>query len=132
MVLGTTRVVMGVTLGDPGMGGIKLYEVTANGAAEQAGLKAGDVILTIDGRPTQTDTAFRDSLSNKQPGDRVDVAYSRDGKQLDTKVFVVPETVEPKGGRPEAAVGAAGTTAFRARGASRPTSSRSSASNTRT
>jgi immune inhibitor A len=100
MALGTTRVVLNVTLGDPGMGGIKLFEVTPNGTAEQAGLKAGDVILTIDGRPTQTDTAFRDALANKQPGDRVEVAYSRDGKQHETKVFVVPDTVEPKGGRP--------------------------------
>ncbi len=98
MVLGTSRAVMGVTLGDPGKGGIKLAEVEGKGPADQAGLKAGDVILSLDGRPTQTDTAFRDSLANKQPGDRVDVAYSRDGKQADTKVFVMAETVTPKGG----------------------------------
>ena len=90
---------MGVTLGDPGKGGITIYEVEAKGPADQAGLKAGDVILTLDGRPTQTDTAFRDALSTKQPGDRVDVVYSRDGKQAETKVFVMPEAVERKGGR---------------------------------
>ena len=57
------------------------------------------MILTLDGRPTQTDTAFRDSLATKQPGDRVDVVYARDGKQAETKVFVMPEPVERKGGR---------------------------------
>ena len=58
MVLGTSRAVMGVTLGDPGKGGIKLAEVEGKGPADQAGLKVGDVILSLDGRPTQTDTAF--------------------------------------------------------------------------
>jgi M6 family metalloprotease-like protein len=93
------RVLMGVTLGDPGGGGIALYDVEAKGPADQGGMKVGDVVLSIDGRPTQTDTAFRDALSSKQPGDRVDVVYSRGGKQIETKVFVVPEVVERKGGR---------------------------------
>ena len=96
---GTTRVLMGVTLGDPGKGGIAIAEVAPNGPAEQGGIKPGDVVLTLDGRPTQTDTAFRDALADKLPGDRVNVVYSRNGKQLDTKVFVVPEVIERKGGR---------------------------------
>ena len=126
------RVVMGVTLGDPGKGGITIYEVEAKGPADQAGHQGRRRGPTLDGRPTQTDTAFRDALSTKQPGDRVDVVYSRDGKQAETKVFVMPETVERQG-RPRLRRGAAGgTIASRGPGASRPTSSPSSASSTRT
>ncbi len=97
--LSTARAVMGVTLGEPGMGGLKIAEVTANGPAEMAGIQAGDVIISLDGRAIQTDTAFRNSLSNKQPGDRVNVVYTRKGEQAETRVFLVPEVVEPKGGR---------------------------------
>ena len=130
-VANTTRVVMGVTLGNPGKGGITIDEVTASGPAEQGGIKAGDVVLSIDGRSTQTDTAFRDSLANKLPGDRVNVVYLRGGKQMDTKVTVVPEEPERKGRR---GFGGGGGWDDRspAPGASRATSSPSSASSTRT
>ena len=73
MSANTTRVVMGVTLGDPGKGGITIDEVTASGPAEQGGIKAGDVV-PLDRRPIHANR-YRLSrrIANKLPGDRVNV-----------------------------------------------------------
>jgi M6 family metalloprotease-like protein len=93
-----TRVLMGVTLGDPAKEGITLYEVEAKGPADQAGMKAGDVVLSIDGRDTRSADGFRAALANKQPGDRVEVVYLRGETRMDTKAIVVAEQITPKGG----------------------------------
>jgi M6 family metalloprotease-like protein len=95
----TGRVVMGVTLGGARpSGGVRLDEVTANGPAATAGLKAGDVVLKMDGKDVEGDTGFRDLLADKKPGDRVDVIAERDGNRIEARVFVTAEEEPRRGG----------------------------------
>lgn len=71
--------VMGVRAaqGQGALPGVLLDHVAPGGAAEQAGVKRGDVILSIDGRPTPTIDALKQALTGKGPGARVQVVVQR-------------------------------------------------------
>jgi S1-C subfamily serine protease len=56
---------LGEFLGVPGRKGVLLMEVVKDSPAEQAGLKAGDVIISADGHPVQSVT---DVTSYLKPG----------------------------------------------------------------
>ncbi len=70
--------------------GVDVKAVAAGGAAAEAGLKAGDRILTIDGRWTDTLGDAYTAASFASPGKPVTVTLRRDGKQI--KVPVSPKT----------------------------------------
>ena len=61
--------------------GIYVTEVTADGAAEEAGLRKGDVITAIDGKEIQKFGELQESIVNHRPGDKVNVTYLRDKKE---------------------------------------------------
>jgi serine protease Do/serine protease DegQ len=60
--------------------GALVSQVVDGSAAEKAGIKAGDVITAINGRPVKDASALRNSIGLLRIGDRVDVALLRDGK----------------------------------------------------
>jgi S1-C subfamily serine protease len=70
--------------------GVDVKAVASGGAAAEAGLKAGDRILTIDGRWTDTLGDAYTAASFAKPGKPVTVTFRRDGKEL--KVPVSPKT----------------------------------------
>jgi len=49
--------------------------------AAQAGIRAGDVILAVNGQPTDSVTALQSVLATLKPGDQVRVRLSRAGSQ---------------------------------------------------
>ncbi|MFD0901088.1 S1C family serine protease, partial [Actinomadura sediminis] len=55
--------------------------VTPNGPADKAGIKPGDVITKIDGRPIQDATDLIAQIRSRAPGDQVKVTYERDGRE---------------------------------------------------
>lgn len=57
--------------------GIYISEVNADGAAEDAGLKKGDVIVSIDGKKITKMAELQEYLFMKKPGDQVKVTYLR-------------------------------------------------------
>ena len=57
----------------------------ALGAAEAAGVKAGDRLLTIDGRWTDTITDAFTAASTVKPGREVVVVVKRSGKEVKLK-----------------------------------------------
>ena len=57
--------------------------------AAKAGLKAGDVILNIDGQPTPTSKDVNQVMGKYKPGDKVTMEITRDGKPLKLKVDLV-------------------------------------------
>ncbi len=61
--------------------GIYVAEVSADGAAAEAGLKEGDVITAVDGKKIEKFGELQELLTNHRPGDKVTVTYLRDKKQ---------------------------------------------------
>jgi serine protease Do len=62
--------------------------------ASKAGLKAGDIIVELNGIPVDSNTHLVHLVADILPGDTVDLKYYRDGKLASTKVTVAKRTVE--------------------------------------
>ncbi|MFF2951212.1 S1C family serine protease [Kitasatospora sp. NPDC057965] len=60
--------------------------VTPGGAADQAGLKPGDVITKLGGSPIENGPALVSKIWTHKPGETVDVEYTRNGQTATTKV----------------------------------------------
>lgn len=61
--------------------GVYLSGVTDDGSAKDAGLQEKDVIVAIDGEPVETAAALQEKVGRHRPGDKLEVAYLRKGKQ---------------------------------------------------
>ncbi len=61
--------------------GVYVASVTENGAAREAGLKAGDVILTIEGKKVNSNAELQELLSQYRPGDEVKIGVKRNGSE---------------------------------------------------
>jgi len=62
--------------------------------AAKAGLKAGDIIVELNGVPVDSNTHLVHLVADIHPGDTVHLKYYRDGKLAATKVTVAKRTVE--------------------------------------
>lgn len=93
---------MSVTLGvmpdyaDESKSGMKLSDVREGGPAAKAGVKGGDVIVGIGGKPIATIYDYMESLGRYKPGDVVDVAVKRDGKDVVLRVELGKSNAAPK------------------------------------
>ena len=63
------------------MEGIYVAKVLEESSAEEAGLKAGDVITAIYGKEMNKMADLQEYLAKKRPGDKVSVSYLRDKKK---------------------------------------------------
>lgn len=61
--------------------GIYVAEVIRGGAADKAGVKAGDVIQEISGYAVKTNAELQEQLAKYTPGNTVRFVLSRDGKE---------------------------------------------------
>lgn len=73
------------------MEGIYVAKVTEESAAEEAGMKEGDVITAIDGKPVNKMAELQEVLAKKRPGDKVTVTYLRDKKKATKTVTLKNE-----------------------------------------
>lgn len=73
------------------MEGIYVAKVTEESAAEEAGMKEGDVITSIDGKPVNKMAELQEVLAKKRPGDKVTVTYLRDKKKATKTVTLKNE-----------------------------------------
>lgn len=85
------RIGVGVVLGRNEGKGVRLVAVTPEGPAAKAGLKVGDVLTGVDGKPIsgEGDAAVdsaRALLTGLKEGQKLDLAYLRDGKASRTQV----------------------------------------------
>jgi len=61
--------------------GVYLSRVNPGSAAEDAGLRLGDVITSVNGNVVKRTPELQEQVAQFRPGDRVDVDYSRNGKR---------------------------------------------------
>ena len=68
--------------------GVYVGGVTVNGGADKAGIKEGDVILSIDGLDVNTNAELIERVSQHRPGDKVNLVVKRDGKRKQFTVIL--------------------------------------------
>lgn len=66
--------------------GVYISDVTENGSAKEAGLRAGDVIMNIEGVAVNSTSELLELIGQHRPGDKVNVAVRRDGRDMDFNV----------------------------------------------
>jgi putative serine protease PepD len=77
---------LGVSTEPDPSGGAAIHDVTSGSAADQAGLKAGDVITKVDDTAITSPDDLASAINGHQPGDQVTVTYQRDGQTKTAKV----------------------------------------------
>src|SRR5580704_1868519 len=77
--LGITAETLADASGQPA--GVGVVTAQPGGPAAHAGIRAGDIILAVDGKTTDSVTALQSVLAAVKPGDQVRVRLSRDGTQ---------------------------------------------------
>jgi putative serine protease PepD len=60
--------------------------ITPGGAAEKAGLKAGDIITKLNDRPITGYQELFSEIWSHRPGDKVTITYTRDGRTATTEL----------------------------------------------
>ena len=66
--------------------GVYVESVNQGGAAEEAGIKAKDVIVKIDNTNIGSPSDLQETVAEHHPGDKINVTYFRDGKEASATV----------------------------------------------
>lgn len=69
-----------------GQQGAQIGMVQSGSPADQAGLKAGDVITAVDGNAVTSPQDLRQRIFGHQPGDQVTITYTRAGASAQASV----------------------------------------------
>jgi serine protease Do len=70
--------------------GVLVAEVVKDSPAQKAGIQNGDIILRLDGREVQDNSAFRNTVALLPPDNTVRMTVFRDGKEVEIKARVAP------------------------------------------
>jgi serine protease Do len=68
--------------------GVLVQEVQPGGPADKAGIKAGDIITTVDGRSIKDGDDLVNEIASRRPSSTIRLGYLRNGKQDDTTVTI--------------------------------------------
>jgi len=79
----------------PGVKGILISSVEEHGPADRAGLRQKDVILSLNGTPTQEVNRFRRLVAEAPVGARVGLEILRDGRTIQRMVELVRRPDDP-------------------------------------
>jgi len=71
-----------------GSGGVTVSAVTAGSPAEQAGLKVGDTIISVDSKPVKNGDELVSDIASRKPGSKVPLGFVRNGKKQEATVTV--------------------------------------------
>lgn len=90
--------------------GVLVDDVDPKGPAAAAGLRAGDIITAIDGKPLRDMVALRNRVAQRRPGTKVELAVARAGamRKVSLELGVLPGQDPPRskkkpGARPKPA-----------------------------
>lgn len=78
--------VIGVIAGDSVEGGMALQAVIEGGPAAEAGIRTGDILMSINGRPIGNLRKLHAELARHKAGNVILVGISREGQKLTRKV----------------------------------------------
>ncbi len=89
---GPRRAMLGVNLGgaEPNGGGVRVEGVSPGGPAAEAGVKPGDVIVAIEAKPVATGRELVRAMESIEPGEKVELGLTRDGKPMKIDVEARP------------------------------------------
>jgi Do/DeqQ family serine protease len=62
--------------------GVYISEVSPSGAADKAGIKAGDVLIAIDSTEIKSTPSVQETVSRYSPGDEAVLTVIREGKEM--------------------------------------------------
>ncbi len=68
--------------------GVTISSVVAGSPADQAGLKVGDTITTVDGKKVSKGAELVADIASRKPGAKVQLGFVRNGKQQETSVTI--------------------------------------------
>src|SRR5579871_2627252 len=68
--------------------GVTVSSVVAGSPADQAGLKVGDTITTVDGHKVSKGAELVGDIASRKPGSKVELGFLRNGKQQSTSVII--------------------------------------------
>ncbi|MBV9341496.1 MAG: Do family serine endopeptidase [Acidobacteria bacterium] len=68
--------------------GITVSSVVAGSPADRAGLKVGDTIIAVEGKPIKNGDELVSEIANRKPGSKVNIDYVRGGRKEQTAVTV--------------------------------------------
>lgn len=80
------RVYVGLTYGEPDDRGAVVESVSKDSPAAKAGLVKGDILVSFDGLPVTTTTTLTDLLTEKRPGETLDLAVLRGEEPISLSV----------------------------------------------
>jgi Do/DeqQ family serine protease len=76
--------------------GVLVSDVFPDGPADGAGVRAGDVVLAVDGAEVDSETALRFRLATRRVGERADVTVWRDGRERTLRLEAAPPPESPR------------------------------------
>ncbi len=62
--------------------------IMANGPASKAGVKTGDILIAVDGKPVINTASMLNVVSQLQPETQIPFKFVRDGKEIDISITV--------------------------------------------
>ncbi len=68
--------------------GVYVTDIVSGGAAEEAGMKKGDIIVNFDGKNTDTLAELQEQVSKKRPGEKVSVVVMRNNRKHDYSLLL--------------------------------------------
>ncbi|OVZ55540.1 2-alkenal reductase [Pigmentiphaga sp. NML080357] len=68
--------------------GVIIAGVVRGGPAAKAGIRTGDIVISVDDKPITDTTTMLNAIAQLPPGDKVNIKIVRGGQEMDTSVTV--------------------------------------------
>lgn len=75
--------------------GVRVLDVDPTGAAARAGIRPGDVILSLDGHPVSSPSELNELVAQTQPGSKVPAVVWSYGRELSLSIDLSVRPAEP-------------------------------------